>query len=158
MIGLVAVILFIGAWTATAKLHQGDAFRRHLMGFCAAVFAMVCLIFAIGEPPEKPKRTQLTVTGSELSEEFLENEVAAIAKYADADLRVVGTAVRVISGDDVVILLKGTSPAMPVLATLDTGQKQKAARIKMGDTVMMYCFGIAVEKSTPALKYCQFMQ
>lgn len=57
MLGYIGFALFIAAWYITAILmrrHGAGAFRRHIMGFCAAMLAGVAYIAVIGDAPKPP--------------------------------------------------------------------------------------------------------
>lgn len=60
MQGYIGIAIFIAAWCVTVMQMRSRGIgssRRHLMGFCAGVFAGIVYIMIIGERPKSPNQT-----------------------------------------------------------------------------------------------------
>lgn len=104
----------------------------------------------------KPSEAPLEVTAAQLFTAYQANEVAADQQYKGRALLVKGS-VGSIDKDafgNVIVQLATSNPFMPVRATLESGEKAKAAGLSKGQAIAVACEGGGMLIGDPVLSDC----
>jgi hypothetical protein len=126
------------------------------MGFCAAVASMIPFVYVISDKTTEPSVAPIVITARLLAREFAVNEVAAEQRFRGKPIKIGGIVQRVGEEDgDLAVLLEGVNARTPVVAFLDRHQEGKAAAIRRGEAVALFCGGAKMANGNPALRGCQ---
>jgi hypothetical protein len=98
----------------------------------------------------------MAVTADELWSRYRENDVAADALYAGANLSVTGTVSGVELGgtDRPVVLLASPDDDLPVRAEMTPGARARAAMLNDGDHIVVRCRSVTELAQAPLLRNC----
>jgi ribosomal protein L32 len=111
------------------------------------------------KPTEPQKLTpQITVTGTDISKDYSENEVSADSKYKDKIIELSGKIVSVSNGisdnEMVVKLSDGKYDLSGAMCYMKTSEKEKVLSFKKGQQVTLIGTGNSATIGSPMLKDC----